>query len=894
MEPFQLDPFQIAACASIDADRNVLVCAPTGSGKTVVAVHAIDRALHRGERSFYTTPIKALSNQKFSELCRRLGDERVGLLTGDTSIRSDADVVVMTTEVLRNMIYADSDQLARLGVVVLDEVHYLQDRYRGPVWEEVIIHAPERVRLVCLSATVSNAVELGEWLESVRGPTETVVETHRPVPLQVSVAATDTRRHSTVLVPAIVGGRPNPKGAELDDSGGRRDRSAARGRDRGDGKGGGRRGAPPRRFAVPKRTEVYEELADRDLLPAICFVFSRKGCDQAAAQLRGSTGHAHSPERSARVRELANARSATLSEADRDALGYDSFVDTLSRGVAAHHAGLVPPFKEIVEACFAEGLIDVVFATETLALGINMPARSVVIESLSKYSGDGHADLTPAQFTQMCGRAGRRGIDTEGDALVLWTPFHRFSQVAALASATSFPLVSAFRPTYNMAANLVDRVTQEQACDVLRLSFAQFQSDRVVVSSQARLRKLEREAAAARQDAECERGSITSYVRRQKRIDGRVDAGSGAGSRALHPGQVLRVRDGGGLIAVVSVANRSGGRIQVTVLDREGHTATVPAADISAETEPAGSLALPQGFRANESASRRRLAEALRLHERYGIAESGTAPGAAKRPKRQRGPSKDSVELRGVAGCPDLPKHLEAFAREDRLRRELGRERRAIARRGATLDRQLDAVVSVLTEVGYLDGWTLTPSGALLCRIFHESDLLIAHAILGGLFDGLDVPSLCGLLSVCIYEPRGGDPAPPPRFPSGDIRDRVKRLERMHRRINEVEAAHHVALTRAPDSSFFPVAYRWGAGASLAETVDASPTSMTAGDVVRQLRLIADLAHQVSVVHPHAPTAAVARAARAAIERGVVLATSTEPTDTTGNGLTDEGTADGD
>ena len=466
---FVLDEFQRRAVEHLDAGRSVLVSAPTGSGKTVVADHALDLALAAGRRAFYTTPIKALSNQKYRDLCRRLGPQRVGLLTGDNVVAGDADVVVMTTEVLRNMLCAGAVD-DRLGAVVLDEVHYLEDRYRGPVWEEVILHLPAAVVLVCLSATVSNHAELGDWLNRVHGPTAVVAESRRPVPLTNLYAVGRRRSDAVRLVPTLVDGRPNPDGRRFD-------APAASRRDRGPRRPGrrGHHGTLP--WRPPRRLDLLGELSERGLLPAIWFVFSRKGCDQAAARLARDGARYTDDAGAARIDELVGARLGGLDAADLSALGARRWAAQLRLGIASHHAGMVPVFKQAVEHCFAEGLVKVVFATETLALGVNMPARSVVIDKPTKYDGQRNAPLSAVQYTQLTGRAGRRGIDDRGWAVALWSPDCTFEELAQRAASRSFVLRSAFRPTYNMVAGLLARMPAEAAHDLLGRSFAQHQAD---------------------------------------------------------------------------------------------------------------------------------------------------------------------------------------------------------------------------------------------------------------------------------------------------------------------------------------------------------------------------------------------------------------------------------
>jgi ATP-dependent RNA helicase HelY len=463
------DPFQEEAFGILDAGRSVLVSAPTGSGKTLIAAYGVARARQAGGKAFYTTPLKALSNQKFAELVDTYGDAGVGLLTGDTAIRPQAPVVVMTTEVLRNMLLAGSDLLEGLKTVVLDEVHYLQDPYRGGVWEEVLVLCGAGVQFVCLSATVANATELGAWLRSVRGPTDVVVESQRPISLRHHFAVHRRGSEETELLALLDADRPAGDGLRLDQAAQRALRT------RPPRWQGGRSNARLP-FRTPRRTEVIELLDDEELLPAIVFIFSRVACDDAVRQcLRDGLRLTGRGER-ARIREIAETHTSSLSDDDLKVLGYGEWLEGLEAGIAAHHAGMVPAFREAVEQCFALGLLRVVFATETLSLGINMPARTVVIERFTKFGSAGRATLTSTEYAQLTGRAGRRGLDDEGHAVVLWTPETTFAEVARVATAPPGDLRSAFRPTYNLAANLVRRNDRATATELLRRSFAQWQA----------------------------------------------------------------------------------------------------------------------------------------------------------------------------------------------------------------------------------------------------------------------------------------------------------------------------------------------------------------------------------------------------------------------------------
>ena len=514
---FDLDPFQRASCSALDEGRSVLVAAPTGAGKTVVAEFAVFLAMQESDaKVFYTTPIKALSNQKYQELVDTWGADAVGLLTGDTNVNSGARIIVMTTEVLRNMLYADSPLLDRLAYVVMDEVHYLADRFRGAVWEEVIIHLPEEVRLVSLSATVSNAEEFGDWLQAVRGDTDVVVSEDRPVPLEQHVLVKAKLLDLFDSSGQAATHRVNPELQRLARAGGRSISSRS---------SRGRRGGDRGRFHQQSqangrldRPEVVALLQGKHLLPAIVFLFSRAGCDQAVRQvLRAGIRLTEAHER-AEIRAIVEERARMLRDEDLAVLGYWEWLEGLERGVAAHHAGMLPAFKEIVEELFQQKLLKVVFATETLALGVNMPARSVVLEKLEKFNGEARVPITPGEYTQLTGRAGRRGIDVEGHSVIQWVDGLDPESVAALASRRSYPLNSSFRPTYNMAVNLIDQFGRDRTRQILELSFAQFQADRAVVDLARTLRKQEESMAGYEEAMRCHLGDFAEYAALRRNI----------------------------------------------------------------------------------------------------------------------------------------------------------------------------------------------------------------------------------------------------------------------------------------------------------------------------------------------------------------------------------------
>ena len=819
---FSLDRFQLEAIGHIDAGRSVLVAAPTGSGKTVVAEHAIDRALEDRKRAFYTAPIKALSNQKYRDLTNRIGASRVGLLTGDNAINADADIVVMTTEVLRNMLY-EGRNLDDLAFVVMDEVHYLEDTFRGPVWEEVILHLPEHVKLVCLSATVSNTEELTGWLASVRGETGTVVETKRPVELTNLYAIGDRRGHRLHVVSTLIDGEANSEGHRFDPDLRRRGRG-----------GPDRKKREKAPWMTPGRLDVLDHLEDHDLLPVIWFVFSRRGCDEAAAALERAGARYTDASEAGRIRAIADDRLSGLPTADLAVLDTSAWRNRLERGIASHHAGLVPAFKETIEQCFAEGLVRVVFATETLALGVNLPARSVVIDKLTKFTGETHEQLTPAQFTQLTGRAGRRGIDERGHAIVPWSPFTRFESVAGLASSRSFRLRSAFRPTYNMAVNLLQQHTAESARALLARSFAQYQADVGVARLEQRL------ARERRKVTELEAVVAELPPEPEARPADQAGVISDAVSQ-LRPGDLITDEDDVRL-AVLGVSWRKGGRARIRLVDESAREARWDLADLEFAPRTIGRIELPFPMAPERMDYRQDIA--TRIHR----SGAGTSARAQRRRNKRR----------------DDPRALL-----NRARQEVGHLERRARRDASSIARQFDAIGNVLRERGHLDHWTVTESGFVLAAIYNEVDLLIAEALSAGLLDGLSAPELASLASTFTYEHRSPDPPPAPWFPSPLAAERFRDLEQIAQEINGAERRAGVTESRRPDAGFAPVAHAWAAGESLAVLLD-HEDDMTAGDFVRNIKQVIDLLGQIAAASTVAATRTAARHAADAIHRGVV------------------------
>ena len=862
---FTPDPFQVRAMDALDDGRSVLVAAPTGSGKTVVAEYAVAKALAEGGKAFYTSPLKALSNQKYSDLAARHGSGRVGLLTGDNAINGEAPVVVMTTEVLRNMIYAGAPALGGLRYVILDEVHYLQDPYRGAVWEEVIIHLDPAVKLVCLSATVSNAEDFASWIETVRGATAAIIEERRPVELRNLYLVGDRGTDALHLMPTFVDGRPNPEAAALDARAAR----PAPGRRRG-------------RLYTPRRTEVIDALAEADILPAIYFIFSRAACDDAVRQCLSEGIRLTSADERRQIRALAEAKVELLSDEDLRVLDYPGWLAGLEAGLASHHAGLVPPFKEAIEACFTQALVKVVFATETLALGINMPARSVVIEKLSKFTGERHEFLTPGEYTQLTGRAGRRGIDELGHAVVLWSPFVPFEQVAGLASNRAHALTSSFRPTYNMAANLVRRCRPDHARHLLNLSFAQYRADAEVVRLEAQLDRTQARLDEARSAAACDLGSVEEYRRIIGPARGRAgERGAGAGPsrdeirsalERVRPGDVLLVPgvSSGGRLAVISTARRRGGEVKLTGVNSDTRRIVLTWRDLAAPPRAVARVGLPTPYDPTSNRFVREVAASLR---HLSLPDAPPAPG-----HRSRRRSRDDADLGPPAGaghpvarCPDRAAHVRAAERADRLAVEAERLERRIRGRTESLARQFDRVLRILEEWGYVDGWNLTPAGERLARIYHECDLLVAECLAEETFSELDPAGLAGLASLFTFESRGPN-AYHGGFPSRFIRDRCERVEALARELNRAEEEAGLPTTRPPDSGFVALAHAWAAGRPLHQVL--ADEAISGGDFVRNVKQLIDLVRQLAAVAPESATRRTAEGAAEALFRGVVAASS--------------------
>lgn len=812
--PFELDRFQTDANEALEQGSNVLVAAPTGAGKTVVADFAVYLAQQQNAKAFYTTPIKALSNQKYHDLVALYGPDKVGLLTGDTSINSEADIVVMTTEVLRNMLYEHSTTLQALRYVVLDEVHYLADRFRGPVWEEVIIHLPQSVRIVGLSATVSNVEDFADWIASVRGETKLVVSEHRPVPLEQYVLIQRDPRTEPELFDLYRhddNGRPTTKlnarlTNRLDEYMRREQRR--RGAERPDRrKGRGRHGRPESRSArqveryQPKRWAVVDELNFLGMLPAIYFIFSRNGCDEAVDQCLDAGLRLTSDDEALRIRSIVDEMiEGQLTHDDLKTLHFARFRHALEEGFAAHHAGMVALFKQIVERLFEEGLIKVVFATETLALGINMPARSVVIEKLEKYDGTGIVGLTPGEYTQLTGRAGRRGIDTIGNAVVVdhrgFTP----ETAVALSSKRVYPLHSSFKPTFNMAVNLLNTSDYETARITLDHSFAQWEANGSAWQIEARIDALTAALAGYAEAMTCEYGDFTDLLRIRMQLN----------------------------------------ELQKNERRKLKHEVFATNADKS------------RAFRRLDA----RIAKLKELEHDH--------------PCKQCPDFQDHMKWghRWMRETREL----------ERLRQRYDSRTGSVARQFDRICEILDRLGYLeRTDHDGVRDYTLTEQGQLLRRLYSERDLVLAQAITEGVLDDLSAPQIAALLSSLLYEARRGEGGEPRRYPGGPhglVAQRARELKYLDEQVLVLcEDAGMDSYLQPLDFGIVDIIYDWACGDSLAQVLE--HTELTGGDFVRNAKRLADVLQQIAVAEPymgeqHAMLAARAREAFDAVNRGIV------------------------
>ena len=851
---FDIDQFQREAIRSFMSGNSVLVAAPTGSGKTIVGEFALHASLKFGQRSFYTTPIKALSNQKYTDLVERFGSEKVGLLTGDNSINGDAQIVVMTTEVLRNMIYQDPEKIHDLGVVVMDEVHFLADKERGVVWEEILILLNQSVKIVALSATVSNVEDFAEWLNQVRGSCTFVIEEKRPVPLSQVIA---TSHDLIALVSPDNPGKLNQNVINLY----KRNHSHK-----------------SKESDVATRPELVELLNKNALLPAIFFIFSRKGCQQAVENLQKTGIKLTSPEERSEIERLIQNRFNDISAADWGTLDIDSWIDAARRGIGSHHAGLIPQLKEITESLFQKGLMKVVFATETLAVGVNMPAKSVVLERMDKWNGDSHEYLTPGEFTQLTGRAGRRGIDNSGVAVIAFHPDSEPRFLLNLVSSRTFEINSRFTPKYNMLLNLSEHRSITATKTLLNKSFAQFVHEKS--SKRLRTRITEEKAAlkSYSKNLVCDKGNFESYYSMIKQLTDREREESNNKKRRntlagnnlaylIKVGSVVRLRISGkflsGVVTKVNRERRGSDTYWIVLENQDSRKFRIN--EIDAKMGIVSELIINRTTDFSKRENRKYVSEALKNIEIINKVDKNNLDH-----KFNIDELRSKIRKHESHKCNDLHEHLRWAEKKDKLQKsvlslELGYNTSVMS-----LSNKCDEILRLLTEIDYIgikdDQVILQNKSFILKEIHSEQDLLISETIVRGILDDCDSDELPAILSSFIYQPRRDEYEIPNNL-SSKIRDKAKDITALANQLVATEVKYKIEYVKTPHFGIAEQMKKWAQGESLQKILRNS--DLAAGDFVRNAKQITDLLRQISRLKIDKVSKAASESV-AKINRGVV------------------------
>ncbi len=844
--PFELDEFQQQAIAALNAGRSVVVCAPTGSGKTLIGEYTIYRALSRGGRVFYTTPLKALSNQKLRDFREQFGAEQVGLLTGDISINRDAPILVMTTEIFRNMLYGTpigevGTSLVGVEAVVLDECHYMNDRQRGTVWEESIIYCPPEVQLVALSATVANSDQLTDWLNLVHGSTELIYSDFRPVPLQFYFG------NPKGIFPLLdqnqnqIHPRLKPKGPK------------------GKGKGG--------RPESPTITYILSHLAQRDMLPAIYFIFSRRGCDKAVEEMGefSLVNEQEAAELKVRIDEFLS-RNPDAGRAGQ--------VEPLYRGIAAHHAGILPAWKGFVEELFQLGLVKVVFATETLAAGINMPARTTVISTLSKRTDRGHRLLTASEFLQMAGRAGRRGMDATGYVVTLQTPFEGAKEAAYLATAGADPLVSQFTPNYGMVLNLLQTHSITEAKDLVERSFAQYLATLYLRPQQQAITELTTELTKLEiQLAPVDVKQLSSYEKLSERLKEerrllktlQTQAEETRAGEIAHfiqyvnPGTILYLK--GKYVQVSSpvpsvLVTKEKGRGQSPYLlclsaDNRWYVATT--ADVVGlygeivETQNFASLQPPEELVLKPGQVKRGTQETEAIASSIPSAvELEVAPEVLAQ-QQVVDAVKAQLDAHPVRQLGNPSNLLKRHRRRLALQEEINERQSQFRENQAHHWQEFLNLIEILRAFGCLEEVKPTLLGQAAAAIRGDNELWIGLALMSGEFDALDPHHLAAAMCALVTEtprPDSWTNYPPPE----QVIEALAGLRGTRRQLFQLQRRYHVALPVWLEYELIGIVEQWALGVEWTQLC--ANTSLDEGDIVRILRRTVDILSQIPYVPP--------------------------------------------
>jgi superfamily II RNA helicase len=854
--PFPLDGFQLEAIDALNQGHSVVVSAPTGSGKTLVGEYAIHRALAHGQKVFYTTPLKALSNQKLRDFREQFGAERVGLMTGDLTLNREASIVVMTTEIFRNMLYAEADQgddpLADVEAVVLDECHYMNDSQRGTVWEESIIHCPPAVQLVALSATVANAGQLTDWIERVHGPTRLVLSDFRPVPLAFSFCS--AKGLHPLLNEERTGLHPNCKVWRAP---------------KGNKRKGPKTPKPPQPEAPPLGF-VVAQMAEREMLPAIYFIFSRRGCDKAVRDL-GKVCLV-TPEEQARIAARLEAFVAATPDAVRDG-GHD---DALLRGIAAHHAGVLPAWKELIEELFQQGLVKVVFATETLAAGINMPARSTVISALSKRTERGHRPLMGSEFLQMAGRAGRRGLDTQGYVVTVQSRFEGVREAGQLALAPADPLVSQFTPSYGMVLNLLQRHDLQKAKELVERSFGRYLATLDLADDEARISELRAQLSQLSgevvevawddfEDYEKQRGRLREERRLLRILQQQAEE-----TLAHELTLALRFASEGTLVSLKAPVLRSRVTPAVIVAKVEG-PGQFPL--LQCLTDENVWVLLPcsavVALHAELSCLQVKEVDAPGMHRsgelRHGDQASGGLALAVAHMARRHDmvtPQYDlagevqaqahlvrelelALELHPAHGAGDRKKLKKQRFRIEELEAEIEERQRILHFRANRHWDTFLALIEILRFFGCLageEGLEPTEIGRTVAALRGDNELWLGLALMSGHLDELDPADLAAVLEALSTEVNRPDlwsGFPPPPAAEEAMHD----LRGLRRELQRQQERAHVVMPLWYEQELMGLVHAWARGVSWNDLI--ANTSLDEGDVVRIMRRTVDLLAQI-------------------------------------------------
>ena len=850
--PFELDQFQKEAISSLNADRSVVVCAPTGSGKTLIGEYAIYRALSRGKRVFYTTPLKALSNQKLRDFREKFGFDQVGLLTGDASIHRDAPILVMTTEIFRNMLYGTP--IGQIGIsltdveaVVLDECHYMNDRQRGTVWEESIIYCPRSVQLVALSATVANSDQLTSWLNHVHGPTDLIYSDFRPVPLEFNFCnpkglfpllnETNTKINPRLVKKAKKGywekgkaGRPEPPGIIY----------------------------------------TINQLQERDMLPAIYFIFSRRGCDKAVEEV-GDLWLVNNDES-----QILRQQIDDFLRRNPDA-GRVGQVAPLYRGIAAHHAGILPAWKGLVEELFQQGLIKVVFATETLAAGINMPARTTVISTLSKRTDNGHRLLNASEFLQMAGRAGRRGMDLQGYVVTLQTPFEGAKEASYLATSKADPLVSQFTPSYGMVLNLLQTHTIEKARELIERSFGQYMSNlhlqpdfEELAQFKAELSQIQSQLAAIDENELMVYEKLRQRLKVERQIFKTLQEQAQEDRQAqlammldfAISGTMLSLNDRNAMsplpitVVLVDKAVNIGETSYFVCLGQNNRWYVATSADILdmyAEMQrvevpddiiPPSELSLKRGQSIRGDESTIAIAQSIPNPEEF-----NHLPTEVKEQLSRLTAVQEQLENHPIQKSGNIAKIFKNRARCVELEAEIEHLEEQVSLQSQRYWEEFLCLIEILQSFECLDNLVPTKLGEIAAAIRGENELWLGLVLASGELDNIGPHNLAAVIAALVTEsPRPDTKVDFNLSPEADAAWLT--VQPIRRSVLKVQYRHGVALPVGLETRFIgliSLVEQWALGVEWKALCE--KTTLDEGDVVRILRRTLDLLSQI----PHVP-----------------------------------------